>query len=270
MNYMSQFNKLLNWIRNTFRNSGMRLWVPLIVFTFMIILIVLRIMDVWEIFLPGASDNARYFLSAVAQSLAALFALVITISLIIMQLLTQTYTNAIFAIYIKRPIVLVTYFVSGFVIVFSLYVLLQIQNGHVCKAECMKTDIIFILVTFSVVWNIIYFWDILAIVKPDNFLKMIDAKLNRGADKKRNITLIAEICDISMKKGDMATSNSCLLIFERVSTQLAEEDKAHLGDTLKKLFEKAIERDSAEMIYAILRIAFYNPIMRFYSESEQL
>jgi hypothetical protein len=234
-----------------------------------VVLIVLRVLGVWEVFSPGVDDNARYFLSAVAQALASLFALVITVSLIIMQLLTQTYTSAIFEIYVKRPIVLVSFLVSGFVIVFSLYILLQIQNGLVCPRECVETDIVFVLVAFSVAWNVIYFFDLLSVVRPDNFLKMINAKLHRSSDKKKVLTLIGEICDISMKKGDIATSGSCLTILDGVFLNLTADDRTHLNDILKRLFERAIENDSAEMISALVRIAFYRPMMRFWEDSEQ-
>jgi hypothetical protein len=260
-------NNLQPW--TTLRKAGMLSWASWSILLCALIFIVLRLFGEWEIFLPNGGDNARYFLSAVAQALACLFAMVITISLIIMQLLTQTYTSAIFEIYIKRIRVLVSFFVSGFVIIFSLYVLLQIQNRYVCHWECVKTDIVLVLVAFSVVWNVIYFFDLLGIVKPNNFLKIIDSKLHRSTNKKEVLTVIGEICSIGMKKGDIATSNSCLSIFDRIMFDLTAEDRAHLSDILKKLFEKAIENDSSEMIYAIVRISFYRTMMRFWEVSGQ-
>jgi hypothetical protein len=266
---LRKLRKLLTSLAGPLKKKGILFWISWSIFLCTVALIILRLLDVWKIFLPSVDDNARYFLSAVAQSLASLFALVITISLIIMQLLTQTYTSEIFDTYVRRPIVLVSFFVSGFVIVFSLYVLLQIQNGLVCPQECAETDIVLVLVVFSVAWNIIYFFDLLSIVRPDNFLKMIDAKLHKSSDKKKFLTLIGEICDISMEKGDMATSNSCLSILDQVLFDLAVDDRIHLSDILKRLFEKAIEKDSAEIISAVVGITFYRPMMRFWEDTKQ-
>jgi hypothetical protein len=249
----------------TFKKIDWLFGTSLIIFITTIILIVLRLLDVWEIFLPNIPDNARYFLSAVAQTLASLFALVITLSLIIMQLLTQTYTSAIFEIYVKRPRVLLFFATSGFIIIFSLYVLLQIQNKQVCHFECMKTDIVLVLVAFSVVWTIIYFFDLLSIVKPYNFLKIIEEKLSRTTSKKEIISIIGDICDISMKKSDISTSNGCISIFERSLYNLTTEERSHLSDILRRLFENAIINDSNEMISAIIGISFYEPIREYWT-----
>lgn len=221
--------------------------------------IIARIFNSWEVF-SFDSDSARYFLSAVAQSLAALFALVITVSLIIMQHLTQLYTYKIFEVYIKRFKTGSFFSISAITLIYSLWLLLRINGKQPCNLQSVGIDIILVLSILSIVWLIIYFFDLLNIVKPEKFLNMIESKINKNSDKRKElISVIGEICSISMKKGDLPTAKECTAIFERIMDSLLPEQRTILFEKLDNLYEKAIETDSAEMISIINGLSIYHP-----------
>lgn len=223
--------------------------------------IIARAFDLWKIFSVDG-DTARYFLSAVAQSVAALFALVMTVSLIIMQQMTQSFTYKIFELYIKRFKTILFFSISAITLLFSLGLLLRINGKQTSGCQNIGVDITLVLSILTVVWVIIYFFDLLNIIKPENFLKMIESKINKKNDRRKElISVIGEICSISMKKGDIPTAMECTAIFERLMDYLLPEQRTILFEKLDNLYEKAIEIDSAEMISRINGLSIYHPAL---------
>lgn len=225
------------------------------------IFLIARVLDLWTVFTLDA-DNARFFLSSVAQSVAALFALVITVSLIIMQLLTQSYTYKIFEVYFKNPQIRSFFGVVAFTFIFSLFLLLRIDS-HALPQQAFSVDLVLLLTALSTYWLFIYVSEMLHIANPEGFLEMLQNALTNNANKSKAleiITIIGDICILSMGKRDFHTAKHCTDIYDVIYDDLNEDGRHHLMESLHNLYEKACEIDNTEMISIITMLSIDRPM----------
>src|SRR5271157_1093112 len=79
------------------------LWIILIVFSLMIIFLISRIF--YSPYTHTNTDSARYLLSTLVQSEAAIVAIAISLSLVAMQLAVSLYSSRIMEIFKKNPLI---------------------------------------------------------------------------------------------------------------------------------------------------------------------
>jgi hypothetical protein len=136
----------------------------------------------------GFYDNERYLLSALVQSLAAVIALVITLSLVAVQLAAQSYSPRIIDVYKKNPdmwillgIYIITIFYGlGLIKIVGLGILGSYMEGAIFAAYFMGF--------FAFVCLVPYMLKTLDLLKPSTVIKLLAGEIT-----KKNILEFLEI-----------------------------------------------------------------------------
>lgn len=121
----------------------------------------------------GFFDNERYLLSALVQSLAATIALVITLSLVAVQLAAQSYSARVIEVYKRSPdmwillgIYIITIFYGlGLIKIIGLGVLSDYMEGAIFVAYFMGF--------FAFACLIPYIWNTLASMNPSTLIQLL-------------------------------------------------------------------------------------------------
>jgi len=121
----------------------------------------------------GFYDNERYLLSALVQSLAAVIALVITLSLVAVQLAAQSYSARVIDVYKKNPdmwillgiYILTIFYGLGLIKIIGLGILSNYMEGAIFVAYFMGF--------FAFVCLVPYMLKTLDLLKPSTVIKLL-------------------------------------------------------------------------------------------------
>lgn len=173
-------------------------------------------------------DSARYMLSALVQSEAAIIAIVVTLSLVAIQLAASSYSPTIIGIYQKNPyfwLVVILYLIN---IIYQLYIINQIESyeqpslffNWVYMTDQMKNSDQFDLQThltlayrlgiIAFLALIPYTWKILELFKPSTLLKRFSKDITKMSILNQNydpIQVVMGIITSSMERYDKGTVN---------------------------------------------------------------
>ena len=167
-------------------------------------------------------NAARYLLSALVQSQAAIITIIITVSFVLIQLTSSTYTPKIIEIYIKRPsiwIVLAFYLIS---ISYGFYVLkiLPGDAGSLSLQDEWLVSLAFWLGLFTVFSLVPYLVDIIYLLKPRTIFDHLTHEIsldNISADTDNPMQSIFDVILVSIKRYDVMTTRSALdAVYEKV------------------------------------------------------
>jgi len=153
---------------------------------FAVILIIVAILDLRLNLTPcfylftGDLDSARYLLSAIAQAQAAIIALVVTLTLVAVQLASQSYSPRVmdlFRSFRNYPfwLLLLLYFVS---IMYDVVVLGTLNKINDVLPENRISFAVF-LTGFAIAALIPYTRNVINNLKPENVIRQIIAKIDR-------------------------------------------------------------------------------------------
>ncbi|MCZ7381481.1 MAG: DUF2254 domain-containing protein [Candidatus Methanoperedens sp.] len=133
-------------------------------------------------------DSARYMLSALVQSEAAIVALVVTLSLVAVQLAAQSYSARVIEVFRRTPDLWILMGIYGIAIFYGLGVLKMIEkaNPQVNSLSNLEGHVAFsyYLGVFAFVALGPYIWNTLELLKPSSVIRLLAERIT-----KKNIPL---------------------------------------------------------------------------------
>lgn len=192
-----------------------------------VILVCNTIFDYFELFHHPSSSNLQYMLSALVQSEAAIVAIVITLTLIAVELSAHEYSPRVVDIFKKNPDIWILLFIYGTSIYYGLIVLkyVPIPKGNPLPSETEILNLNFSLplcpdfITldhisfalwlgiFSFVALVPYMLNITNLLKPQNIIKKLAKEITIDTIKKDedSIQPIVDILNKSIVSYDFET-----------------------------------------------------------------
>lgn len=195
-------------------------------------------------------DSARYMLSALIQSEAAIVALVVTLSLVAVQLAAQSYSARVIEVFRGTPDLWILMGIYGGAMFYGLWVLKMIENPVVGRVSNLEGYVSFsyYLGVFAFVALVPYILNMFEMLKPSTVINMLAEAITKekildsiaeGQEKPTDKDPVQPIVDIvrgSLMKYDYETMRDGLsAISER--TNRIFENEILTGDNEKKISE---------------------------------
>jgi hypothetical protein len=221
------------------------------------------------------ADSARYMLSAMVQAQAAIIAIVVTLTLVAVQLTASAYSPRVIRIFRDNPdmwILLLFYVVS---ILYGLLVLKMIQAGDLREISLFGSYLeyhifsAYITVAFTFFMLFPYMWNTITLLNPSTMLDRLAVKITKDKLFESNDDPTQPIIDIvhgSIMRYDLATTRFGLntltdKIVGLIATELAADD-GHVA-AVKALNDRfcipvalagrlALSRDNEESTYEVI------------------
>ncbi len=132
-------------------------------------------------FLHTDVDSARYMLSALVQGEAAIVALVVTLSLVAVQLAAQSYSARVIEVFRRTPDLWILMGIYGGAIFYGLGVLKMIENPLAGRGSNLETPISFSYYfgVFAFVALVPYIWNTLEMLKPSVVINILAKEINK-------------------------------------------------------------------------------------------
>lgn len=208
---------------------------------YIIVIIFFHFLFLYFNYLHTEIDSARYMISALVQSEAAIMALVITLSLVAVQLAASSYSARVIDIFKKSPDLWILILVYGIVMFYGLVVLklLEKDENGLSNLE-FHISFVYYLGIFAFTALIPYFLNTLELLKPSTVIHFLaesstDPNFIEGKDKSDPFQSIIDIIRGSMMIYD----------YETVRDGLRE-----IVDHLKIIIEiKTLEDEKKEEIF---------------------
>ncbi|NPE28489.1 DUF2254 domain-containing protein [Methanococcoides sp. SA1] len=176
-------------------------------------------------------DSARYMLSALVQSLAAVIALVITLSLVAVQLSAQSYSSRVIDLYKKSPDmwILITVYISVIFYGLALIKFIGINTSPLTNEIETFILIAYLAGLFAFVSLIPYIWNTLALLNPSVIVQLLAEEITEEkiikVDGNDPLLPIIDIITGSIMKYDYTTVRIGLEVIEnRISNMLNENN----------------------------------------------
>ncbi len=150
-------------------------------------------------FLHTDVDSARYMLSALVQSEAAIVALVVTLSLVAVQLAAQSYSARVIEVFRRTPDLWILMGIYGVAIFYGLGVLKLIEkaNPQVDSLSNLEGYVAFsyYLGVFAFVALVPYIWNTLEMLKPSTVINMLAERITKQSLLSATKEEVEEISD---------------------------------------------------------------------------
>ena len=210
-------------------------------------------------------DSARYMLSALVQSQAAIVAIVVSLTLIAVQLTASAYSPRVIDIFKKNPDMWILLGVYAVSIVYGLLVLkmtlaedpsqitvLTILDTPVSLEICIS--FVYFLAAFSFLILFLYMENIFVLLKPENIINRLAVdvtKENLLNSEEDPIQPIMDIVHGSIMKYDIATTRIGLKavtnrMIEIIDSSKEKEISERFCDHLARVSRLAISREDEE------------------------
>jgi hypothetical protein len=180
-------------------------------------------------------DSARYMLSALVQSQAAIVAIVISLTLIAVQLSASAYSPRVIRIFRNNPDVWLLLGLYGMSIFYGLLILKTIRDGDLSKIPLfnypIETHIIsaYFLGVFSFLMLFRYILSIIDLLNPTNIINRLKIDITKDKilnSKEDPIQPIMDIIHSSIMKYDLETTRVGLeKVTEQVIKIIDSDDK---------------------------------------------
>ena len=194
------------------------------IFPFISVIISLCIFSWFDLFQTDAK-SARYMLSALVQGEATVIAIVITLSLVAVQLMASSYSPRVTEVFRKKPdlwALMSLYIIS---IVFSVAVLKLIEENPKDNSEIyICISFFFGIVCFSAI--IPYTYNMFIMLKPSTLIEKLSSEINKDGVLEGNpIQSVIDIVQNSLIKYDYeATEDGLRVIKCRICNIFGEEE----------------------------------------------
>ncbi len=147
------------------------------------VIVILHVVFSYSGFLHTDVDSARYMLSALIQSEAAIVAIVVTLSLVAVQLAAQSYSARVIEVFRRTPDLWILMGIYGIAIFYGLGVLKLIEraNPQVNNLSNLEGYVAFAyyLGVFAFVALVPYFWKTLEMLKPSVAINILAKEINK-------------------------------------------------------------------------------------------
>jgi hypothetical protein len=203
-------------------------------------------------------NSARYMLSALVQSQAAIVAIVITLTLVAVQLTASAYSPRVIDIFKKNPDMWILLSVYGFSIFYGFIVLKLVEGA---EGEAVSQSVIWSLGRFSISFEFCvslaywlgaftfvalfpYMWNIIGLLKSGNIIKRLATEITKDNILYRKEDPILPILDIihgSIMKYDIETTRVGLGVVWRKVIEIIDSNSEK---SISKLFCKHLNRVS--------------------------
>ncbi|WP_407283049.1 DUF2254 family protein [Methanolobus sp. WCC1] len=209
----------------------------------------------------GFFDNERYLLSALVQSLAATIALVITLSLVAVQLAAQSYSARVIDVYKRNPDMWILLCIYIFTIFYGLGLTKIIGLGILGNYMEGAIFIAYLMGFFAFVCLVPYMLKTLDLLKPSKMIELlaeditansiIDAsdKSKEGFENDPFLPLI-DIMSSSIENNDNETAIICLSVIEKCTLGLFSTLKS-IDSEDNKIAHRLMLHLECEGMYAI-------------------
>jgi hypothetical protein len=222
----------------------------------------------------GFYDNERYLLSALVQSLAATIALVITLSLVAVQLAAQSYSAKVIDVYKKNPDMWILLGIYIFTIFYGLG-LIKIVELDVSGINMEGAIFVaYFMGFFAFVSLVPYMLKTLDLLKPSTVIKLLAAEitkekvlefLEKGDDIDENDPLqpIVDMTNSALARNDYETAKnginsitkSAIFIIQLVD--IGNEKRLHLAQYhimthIERLGNEAINKQNEDSVLSII------------------
>jgi hypothetical protein len=158
----------------------------------------------------GFFDNERYLISALVQSLAATIALVITLSLVAVQLAAQSYSTRVIEVYKNNPDMWILLSIYIAVIFYGLGLLKVIDIGIAGISMEIAIFWAYFLGFFAFICLVPYIWNTLDLLTPSNIIKLTKEKIRvnfseKELDTEKVFLSLIDIINSASEKNDYET-----------------------------------------------------------------
>ncbi len=211
------------------------------------VIIISHIVFTYFGFLHTDADSARYMLSALIQSEAAIVALVVTLSLVAVQLAASSYSARVIEVFRRTPDLWILMGIYGVTIFYGLGVLKMIEkaNPAVNSLSNLEGHITFsyYLGVFAFAALVPYIWKMFELLKPSTVIDILAEKMTKEnilsvvKEKSHENDPIKPIVDIirgSLMKYDYETARKGLMAiyvhskFIFKNGNIAKQDKYYI------------------------------------------
>jgi hypothetical protein len=214
------------------------------------------------------ADSARYMLSALVQSQAAIVAIVITLTLIAVQLTASAYSPRVIRIFMKNPDMWILLLFYGVSIFYGLLVLKMIRAGDLRQITFLNTTLEYHIVSayvagaFTFFMLFPYMWNIISLLKSENIIKRLAVEITK--DKILNsvedpVQPIVDIIHGSILKYDLETTRAGLkAVTDQVLKIIGPDNKRRISERfcqhLRRVSGLAISRGDEESTIKVIEI----------------
>lgn len=160
----------------------------------------------------GDAETARNYLNTIAQILATIFTLSISIVMVAIQMTASKYSHRILDFYLRFPYnvsLFSFYLLTIFHAIYLLSKLRELENGLVSKDmdKWISADLVLLVIGF--IWLLVYLYAVMNLMKPGSIVAKIEKEYltayGRG-DYKEALDRIEQIADIGKRSiNDMDT-----------------------------------------------------------------
>jgi len=216
------------------------------------------------LFFPISStnfDNALYFLSAMVQAQAAIVSLVITLTLIAIQMATSSYTPRVVDVIKKNPDMWLLLLIYLIAISYGFIVLKQVER----KPDPILVSTVLILGIYTFATLFLYMKNTIALLRPDRIITMLVAEIN-GENIHQNVWTddifqpVFDVINASMSRFDVTTtrtglnmlSNRLLELLPSFNNNEKRDIARYFCDHIKRSALVAIRSDDEGLIREII------------------
>ena len=245
------------------------------ILTYIILLgLVSLIFPIFNIPLCSSASSAKYLLSALAQSQAAVIAIVVTLTLVAVQLSAQAYSPRVITIFQKSADFWILLFAYVFSIVLDVILLETIPDN--IKGLEMKVRSATFLAIFAFLALFPYMWNTINLLQPRTIINRLAEKIEKdsvlkfiehSSHQEDPLQPIADIVRATVMKYDFDTARNgiadikdrCLAIVSEYSTEYGSKEEkeknkketkkivAHFSNHLEEIAKLAIGRSNEEV-----------------------
>ncbi|WP_018131547.1 DUF2254 family protein [Effusibacillus pohliae] len=222
----------------------------------------------------GDAETARNYLNTIAQILATIFTLSISIVMVAIQMTASKYSHRILDFYLRFPYnvsLFSFYLLTIFHAIYMLSKMRELHNGLISQAmdKWISADLVLLIV--GCLWLLVYMYAVMKLMKPETIISKIEkeylAAYNRGAYQEAldKIEQIADIGKRSINDMDTMTAIRCVKniadMLHNTRFPTAEQDKVlwyhkRIVDQLQGLASLSFSRRETAVSGAILREMF--------------
>ena len=213
-------------------------------------------------------DSARYMLSALVQSQAAIVAIVITLSLVAVQLTASTYSPRVIRIFRNNPDMWILLIMYGFSIFYGLLMLKMIPGANdpsqiMILDSSLESDIASVyalgISTFAILC--LYMWNIMGLLTSENIINRLTVEITKDNLLNTEDDPIQPVMDIvhgSIMKYDLETTRVGLkAVTDQVIKIIAPDDEEEISERfcaqLTRVGRLAASREDEESIIEVAK-----------------